>query len=150
MDIVELYHIAEQEHVCHKPKRIRCCSAAGCQSSGSEVIKQALVDAIATAGLTQEIEVSSVGCLRFCGHGPLIATDPDDKLFEQVTVADASAIVASLQGEPCAVQPCDPHQPFLQDNCPLCWKIAVGSILNELKRTSQWGGMSRSTMLSTS
>lgn len=119
MDIVELYHIAEQEHVCHKPKRIRCCSAAGCQSSGSEVIKQALVDAIATAGLTQEIEVSSVGCLRFCGHGPLIATDPDDKLFEQVTVADASAIVASLQGEPCAVQPCDPHQPFFAGQLPI-------------------------------
>jgi bidirectional [NiFe] hydrogenase diaphorase subunit len=117
MDINELYHIAEQELTSRKPQRIRCCTAAGCQSSGAGPVQQALKAAIATAGLEAEVEVASVGCLRFCGKGPLVATDPNGHLYEQVTAADASAIVASLQGEAGreearTVKHCDPKQPF--------------------------------------
>ena len=51
MDIVELYQLAEQERSRRKPYRIRCCMAAGCQSSGAIAVKQVLADEIASAGL---------------------------------------------------------------------------------------------------
>jgi bidirectional [NiFe] hydrogenase diaphorase subunit len=119
MDITELYRIAEQEQSRRKPKRIRCCTAAGCQSSGAEAIKEALAEAIATAELQEEVALSSVGCLRFCGRGPLVATDPDGMLYEQVTAADAASIAASLQGETATARPCDPHQPFFAGQLPI-------------------------------
>jgi bidirectional [NiFe] hydrogenase diaphorase subunit len=119
MDITELYRIAEQEQSRRKPKRIRCCTAAGCQSSGAEAVKEALEGAIFTAGLKEEVALSSVGCLRFCGRGPLVATDPNGMLYEQVTAADASSIAASLQGEIATAQPCDPHQPFFAGQLPI-------------------------------
>ncbi len=112
MDIAELYRIKEQEESRRKPKRIRCCMAAGCQSSGAQAVFKALKEAIATANFAADVTVSGVGCLRFCGHGPLVATDPDGKLYEQVTAADAPSIAASLQGQKATAQPCDPHQPF--------------------------------------
>jgi bidirectional [NiFe] hydrogenase diaphorase subunit len=119
MDITELYRIAEQEQSRRRSKRIRCCTAAGCQSSGAETVQQALKEAIATAGLQEEVALSSVGCLRFCGGGPLVATDPDGMLYEQVTAADAPSIAASLQGELTTAQPCDPHQPFFAGQLPI-------------------------------
>jgi bidirectional [NiFe] hydrogenase diaphorase subunit len=119
MDITELYRIAEQEQNRRKPKRIRCCTAAGCQSSGAEAVKQALEGAIAAAGLQEEVALSSVGCLRFCGRGPLVATDPDGMLYEQVTAGDASSIAASLQGGTATATPCDPHQPFFAGQLPI-------------------------------
>lgn len=119
MDITELYHIAAQEQSHRKPKRIRCCTAAGCQSSGAEDVQKALKEAISTAGLEEEVAVSSVGCLRFCGRGPLVATDPNGKLYEQVSAADASSIAASLQGGAATAKPCDPHQPFFAGQLPI-------------------------------
>jgi bidirectional [NiFe] hydrogenase diaphorase subunit len=119
MDITELHRIATQERERHKPKRIRCCTAAGCQSSGAEAVLQALNTAIATDGLQEEVEVSSVGCLRFCGHGPLVALDPNGLLFEQVTVADTTSLVTGFQGGTVTAQSCNPHQPFFTGQYPI-------------------------------
>ncbi len=119
MDITELYHLKEQEKSRRKPKRIRCCTAAGCQSSGAQAVVKALKEAIATADLTADVAVSSVGCLRFCGHGPLVATDPDGQLYEQVTVIEAPSIAASFLGQQATAQPCDPHQPFFANQLPI-------------------------------
>jgi bidirectional [NiFe] hydrogenase diaphorase subunit len=129
MDINELYRIAEQEQSRYKPKRIRCCTAAGCLSSGAEAVQQALVAAISDAGLEDEVDVASVGCLRFCGRAPLVATDPEGELYEQVTVADAASIAislqtdssqsGSLQGKTATAQRCDPKQPFFTGQLPI-------------------------------
>ena len=119
MDIAELYQIAEQERARQKTKRIRCCTAAGCQSSGAEAVKQGLVEAVQAAGLTDDIEVCSVGCLRFCGRGPLVAVDPNQTLYEEVTVADTASIVASYQGQTPTAQPCDTAQPFFTRQLPI-------------------------------
>jgi bidirectional [NiFe] hydrogenase diaphorase subunit len=119
MDITELYKIAAEERDRRKPKRIRCCTVAGCQSSGAEAVLKALKDEIATAGLAEEVEVSSVGCLRFCGRGPLVATDPDGKLYEQVTAEDAPSFAAGMQSGTVKAQPCDPQQPFFAGQQPI-------------------------------
>lgn len=119
MDISELYYLAEAERNRRKPYRIRCCMAAGCQSSGAGAVQQRLADAIDTAGLTDEVELCSVGCLRFCGHGPMVATDPDSGLYEQVTVENAQSILHVLKGEPAIAPRCDAYQPFFAGQLPI-------------------------------
>ncbi|MGJ3252151.1 MAG: hypothetical protein ACFE0J_13640 [Elainellaceae cyanobacterium] len=42
MDIANLREVARQERDRHPPTRIRCCTAAGCLSSGSAAAKQGL------------------------------------------------------------------------------------------------------------
>ena len=119
MDISELYRLAERERNRRKPYRIRCCMAAGCQSSGAIAVKQVLADAIASAGLRDQVELCGVGCLRFCGHGPMVATDPDAALYERVTPENAGSIVSALNGEPAIAPCCDAHQPFFAEQLPI-------------------------------
>ncbi len=119
MDIAELYQIAEQARDRRPPLRIRCCRAAGCQSSGAEAVMQSLTKAIATAGLSDSVELCSVGCLRFCGHGPMVATDPNGQLFQAVKPETAPAILQALQGESATAPVCDPHQPFFAAQLPI-------------------------------
>jgi bidirectional [NiFe] hydrogenase diaphorase subunit len=114
MDIADLYRIAEEERDRRKPKQIRCCTAAGCQSTGSEAVIKGLAAAVEEAGLSDSVEVCSVGCLRLCGVGPLVAVDPEAVLYQQVSPADAPSIVAALQGDPSRAERCDTQQPFFQ------------------------------------
>lgn len=98
MDINELQAIGLQERESWKQTRIRCCMAAGCLSSGAAAVKNSLETAVAQANLEDTVEVSSVGCLKLCGRGPLVEIDPIDAYYEEVTVEDASSIVAALPG----------------------------------------------------
>ena len=122
MDISELYSLAERERNRRKPYRIRCCMAAGCQSSGAGAVKQTLEAAIAQGDLDGKVEVCSVGCLRFCGHGPMVATDPDGAFYQQVTVKTAPSIPIALQGGMTSAQPCDLNQPFFTGQLPIVLK----------------------------
>ncbi|NER30949.1 MAG: (2Fe-2S) ferredoxin domain-containing protein, partial [Symploca sp. SIO1C4] len=67
MDLNELLEIAQRERDRQKSIRIRCCTAAGCVSSNSQAVKQALESVIQDAGQQHQVEVCSVGCLKFCG-----------------------------------------------------------------------------------
>ena len=100
MDLEELLEIQANTKEKHKQKRkrVRCCTAAGCLSSGAKAIIDNLNTAVENANLTEEIEVVSVGCLRLCGQGPLIEIDPDDTLYQQVEPAQATAIIDNLNG----------------------------------------------------
>ncbi|MFM1842136.1 MAG: NAD-reducing hydrogenase subunit HoxF [Cyanobacteriota bacterium] len=97
MDITELREIAATAR--HKPSkiRIRCCSAAGCLSSDGGTVKEKLEAAIAGAGLQDQVEICGVGCMKFCGRGPLVAVDPLEKLYELVTPDQISDIVKQIQ-----------------------------------------------------
>ena len=119
MDIAELYELAEKERSGRKPYRIRCCMAAGCQSSGADDVRKALKQEIAAAGLEEQVELCSVGCLRLCGHGPMVATDPDDGLYELVTVDNATSIIQVLKGETVSAPRCDGDQPFFSGQLPI-------------------------------
>ncbi len=101
MELEELLEIKKKIEAQHqnKRKRLRCCTAAGCLSSGSKAVIDNLNIAIENANLTKEIEVISVGCLRLCGQGPLIEIDPDDTLYQQVKPEQAAAIIDSLNGK---------------------------------------------------
>lgn len=119
MDLVELRNIARQERDRRKKIQLRCCTAAGCLSSGSMAVKQGLEKAIEEQGLTAEAEVCSVGCLKFCGRGPLVEIDPDDLIYEEVTVEDAPSIVAALQGGQATATKGDKNHPFFTRQMPI-------------------------------
>lgn len=81
--------------------QLRCCGASGCRSAGGEALRQALERA-APAG----ISVKSVGCLRLCGSGPLVAVDPpgaghgrESLLFGGLQPGDAGALLAVAGGD---------------------------------------------------
>jgi len=60
MIIDDLIEITEKERAAAKPYTVRCCMAAGCMSSNSKAVKEALVKSVNEAGLTNEVEVR--GC----------------------------------------------------------------------------------------
>src|SRR5512145_1042638 len=115
MQLDDLNAIAQRETAAAKKVCLRTCMSAGCMSSQADVIKKNLDAEVTARGLESEIEVRRVGCMGFCGQGPLVGVDHDDgreELFEIVKPEDAPAIVSSLQGGECKVQRGDPNHPF--------------------------------------
>ena len=98
MDIEGLLAIAKEEGDRQKSIRIRCCTSGGCQASGSLEVRDRLAAAIHTEGLTETVEVVSVGCMGFCGRGPLVAIDPSRILYERVAPDQAASIIEEVQG----------------------------------------------------
>jgi bidirectional [NiFe] hydrogenase diaphorase subunit len=101
MDLEELLEIGQQERDRQQQKkiRLRCCTAAGCLSSGAQAVKNNLETAVKEAGLEDSVEVCGVGCLRFCGRGTLVEVERDRILYQEVTPDQASEIISALNGE---------------------------------------------------
>jgi bidirectional [NiFe] hydrogenase diaphorase subunit len=113
MDLDDLDAIAEKERAGRKPVRIRCCTAAGCLSSGSARVIGGLDAAIGRAGLRDHVEVAEVGCMRLCCEGPLVQVDPEGPLYQRVKPEEAGSIVEALGGsQPSSAHRGDPGQPF--------------------------------------
>ncbi|MDZ8082672.1 MAG: NuoF family protein [Nostoc sp. DedQUE01] len=125
MDLTELQEIAHKERTNSKPTRIRCCMAAGCLSSGAVAVKESLEKTKAEIGLTDKVEVRSVGCMGLCCQAPLVQVDRLEVqgfiplLYEKVTPEIASSIVAELQGDEIKVQKGDLSQPFFTKQLPI-------------------------------
>jgi bidirectional [NiFe] hydrogenase diaphorase subunit len=112
MDLAELHAIAAREHARRRPIRVLCCTSSGCQASRSAELKARLEEAVAAAGRAEAVEVSAVGCMGFCGQGPMVKVEPAGLLFEHVRPEQAEAVIAALDGAPCAVARGDPNHPF--------------------------------------
>jgi bidirectional [NiFe] hydrogenase diaphorase subunit len=112
MDLGDLIEIKEKELRSQKPIRLRCCLAAGCQSSNGQAVKDSLDRAVRAAGLEDRVEVRGVGCMRLCCEGPLVAVDPAGVLYQKVTPEDAPSIVSTLLGGECGVGKGDLAHPF--------------------------------------
>src|SRR5262249_44565029 len=113
MDLDDLQAIAARERAARKPVQIRCCTAAGCLSSGSAKVAEGLEAALAQAGLVERAEVREVGCLLLCCEGPLVQVDPEGPLYERVLPEQAASIVQALDGGPEAqARRGDPRRPF--------------------------------------
>ncbi len=100
MDLNELHAIAERERARRKAIRIHCCTSSGCQASAALELQRRLEEAVAAAGRAETVEVAGVGCMGFCGQGPMVSVTPGDLLFERVRPEQADAIVAALDGGP--------------------------------------------------
>ncbi len=119
MELSRLQLIAEEEIARRKSIRILCCGAASCKSSGSESIVAELKSAIAHQGLGDEVEVCPVGCMKFCGRGPLVEIAPLNLLYENVRPEDAPSIVAALKGEETTAPLGDYNHPFFALQMPI-------------------------------
>lgn len=112
MVLAELIELKERELAGRKPVLITCCLAAGCMSSESKGVKDALDRAVKAAGLENEVEVRGVGCLRLCCEGPLVLIDPPGALYQQVKPDDAESLVGTLKGGTTTVGKGDPNSAF--------------------------------------
>ena len=115
MQLDDLNAIADKEKAGAKKVCLRTCMSAGCMSSRADVIKKNLEAEVKARGLEAEVEVRRVGCMGFCGQGPLVGVDRQngkEELFEFVKPEDAPAIVGLLSGGKCDVQRGNPNHPF--------------------------------------
>ncbi len=119
MDLAELNAIAAHERAGRKPIRIACCTSLGCYASGAVELQQQLEAGVAAAGHAENVEVVGVGCMGFCGNGPLVRIEPADLLFEHVRPDQAPEIIAALDGGPCSVERGDPQHPFFARQLPI-------------------------------
>lgn len=107
--------IAEQEKAEQYAHTVNVCMAAGCMSSGSEAIKEALVSGAKEHGDEKWCRVRGTGCMGLCAAGPLVVVEPEkpgETLYQNVKVEDAGEIVASLEGAPVERLKCPTDIPF--------------------------------------
>jgi bidirectional [NiFe] hydrogenase diaphorase subunit len=132
MVIDDLIEITEKEQAAIKKFTVRCCMAAGCMSSNSKGVKDALAKAVRDAGLDEEVEVRAVGCMKLCCQGPLVQVDTQQEgatveicsrdsgpLFQKVVPEDAASLIGTLKGGQTNVQRGNPNQPFFTEQLPI-------------------------------
>ena len=112
MLLEELQRIIEKERAARKQICIRCCMASGCMSSRSNEIKDVMQRAVVEKNLVDRVEVRRVGCMGFCGQGPMVDVEPQGLLYEHVTVENAASIIDALVGGTAQAQLGDAKQPF--------------------------------------
>jgi bidirectional [NiFe] hydrogenase diaphorase subunit len=116
MTVEELRQIAEAEHEAQKKfaHRVHVCTAAGCLSSGSDHVCDALKREVADAGMRHEVLVKSVGCMGLCSAGPLVSVETDGKLYANVKAEDAPELIRGLDTGADALPACPTDVPFFQ------------------------------------
>jgi len=114
MILNDLLQIKSKQLAARKKITLRCCMAAGCMSSDAKGVKQQLEKALTDAGLTDQVEVRGVGCMKLCCEGPLVQADPQNALYIKVTAENAPSIIAGLKGGKADVQQSDPDAAFFK------------------------------------
>jgi len=112
MTLNDLLETKTKELATRKKIVLRCCLAAGCVSSEAKGVKERLEQAVAAAGLQDQVEVRGVGCMKLCCEGPLVQADPSNALYIKVTPDNAPAIITALQGGKASLEQADPNSPF--------------------------------------
>ena len=72
---------------------IYVCGGAGCVSSHSDDVVQALKKAMALRGLSQEVRMVVTGCVGLCAQGPCMIVDPDGVFYGNLTPEKVKMIV---------------------------------------------------------
>lgn len=77
--------------------QVRICMAAGCMSCQSDKLKDALDATVKEKGLS--LEVKPVGCMGLCAQGPLVMTEPDHQLFQNVQPDQAGELLSGSKAK---------------------------------------------------
>jgi bidirectional [NiFe] hydrogenase diaphorase subunit len=112
VDLTDLENIRLVEEESRAPCVIRCCTAAGCVSAGSNEVLESLRAAVKEQGAEERVQVAGVGCMRLCSQGPLVQVAPQGLLYQKVTVQNASSVVHALNGGNAEAETCDLNSPF--------------------------------------
>ena len=89
LDMKEAYlkKIGEYSHMC------LVCFGTGCTSSGCKKVRDALVEEIEAAGLTDKIAVIERGCMGTCAVGPVVYVLPDETYYTEMTPEKVKKVV---------------------------------------------------------
>ena len=71
---------------------ILTCAGTSCLASESDLIIEMLQAKIDEHNLSGEVNLKKVGCLRFCGEGPIMFLEPDNITYVRVSVDDVEEI----------------------------------------------------------
>ena len=112
MELNDLLELSEQERQSLKSIRILCCTSTGCQAANSLAVKKEMEQAVKKAGLQDKVQVVGVGCMGFCGKGPIVEVEPEGLQYEIVKPEVAASIVEGLNGGEVKATPGDPKHPF--------------------------------------
>ncbi|ACN14768.1 NuoF [Desulforapulum autotrophicum HRM2] len=82
--------------------QLMLCGGTGCDSTGSEKVRQALVREIERQGLADEVEIVVTGCNGFCAVGPVMVVQPEGIFYQKIQPEDAPELVEEhfLKGRP--------------------------------------------------
>ncbi len=69
------------------------CYGGACISSNADSVKGAMEKAIAKAGLQNEVDVVTTGCMGTCELGPIMVIYPEGVFYQKVKPEDAEEIV---------------------------------------------------------
>ena len=61
------------------------CYSTGCISSGCKAVRDAMVEAVEEAGLTDQVAVIEAGCMGTCAVGPVVYILPDETYYTEMT-----------------------------------------------------------------
>jgi bidirectional [NiFe] hydrogenase diaphorase subunit len=114
MNIEGLHELAteEQEAQSAFEHRVIVCTGTGCQSLQSEQVMQRLRAEVKQRGLERWCAVVGGGCRGLCAEGPLVSVEPQQVLYQHVTVNDVPEIVSSLDTAPVERLRCPTDIPF--------------------------------------
>ena len=93
-------------------RELNVCTAAGCLSLRSDLVKKALEEEVKRTGTA--CRVRGVGCMGLCSQGPLVAEEPAGVMYSKATAADATDIVENPGGAAAQKLVCSKEQPFFQ------------------------------------
>jgi len=74
---------------------IQLCGGAGCVSSDSMVIKEALEKTLEENGLRDSVLINLTGCIGTCSIGPVMIVEPDGVFYTKLETTDIPKIVKS-------------------------------------------------------
>jgi len=116
MTIEELRKIAEAEREAQKKYQhhVCVCIAAGCLSSGGDLVRDAIQKEVVESGMKSEVLVKGVGCMGLCSAGPLVSVESDGKMYAGVTPEEAPDIVGSLDTGAGGPAECPTNVPFFE------------------------------------
>ena len=113
MTLDELRHSAENERSAQQvPYTLKVCMAAGCVSTQSGKVRDALEKEVEKQWMTDRCKVRGVGCMGLCMAGPLVAVG--ETLYQQVGPEDAAEIIGQLGQSPVKRLECPTGMPFFQ------------------------------------
>ena len=74
---------------------ILVCGVAGCASSGSLKIAEAIEEQIRVHGLGEQVKVIKTGCFGMCAEGPIVMICPEHVMYTKVSEEDVREIFDS-------------------------------------------------------
>ena len=82
--------------------QLMLCGGTGCESTGSDDVKEALEAELKKQGLENEVQIVVTGCNGFCAVGPVMVVQPEGIFYQKVKPEDAPELVEEhfLKGRP--------------------------------------------------